>query len=104
MRPQDFWSYYQKGLILEQLADYQTALECYQKALEIELEEEFIYRQACCYALLNKPNWAITYLERAIELYPTKYLRLAVQDRVWQDYQQKSGFQALIEKKQQQYL
>ena len=104
LRPQNFWVYSQKGLILEQLGNYSLAIACYQTALDLSPKQDaLIYQQACCYAELNQTNWAITCLEKAITISPLKYLALANEDLVWQNYTSKFGFQSLIATNQQKY-
>ncbi|MEO1691211.1 MAG: tetratricopeptide repeat protein, partial [Cyanobacteria bacterium J06631_6] len=61
------------------------------------------YYQGCCYQALQNRNWAIICLEKAIDIYPTKYLNLAVNDPAWSEYRLQPGFKLLIINKSHRY-
>ncbi|NJR45710.1 MAG: hypothetical protein HC775_07920, partial [Hyellaceae cyanobacterium CSU_1_1] len=42
-------------------------------------------------------------LEKAIDLYPAKYLPLAVNEAIWADFRRQQGFQLLITNKSRRY-
>jgi tetratricopeptide (TPR) repeat protein len=104
IKPDDYWAWYQQGTVWQQLEQLTQAIKCYEEALKIDVEADFIwYRNACCYARLNNINWAITSLEKAIDLEPEKYLKLAIEASIWQEFRKLVGFQALITNKSRKY-
>ncbi|MCX9085671.1 MAG: tetratricopeptide repeat protein [Candidatus Methanoperedens sp.] len=58
-----------KGSVLDDLGKYEEALECYDKALEINPKDDDIwFNKACSESKLNNKIKSIEYLQRAIEL------------------------------------
>ncbi|NJN22661.1 MAG: tetratricopeptide repeat protein [Leptolyngbya sp. RL_3_1] len=63
------------GLTLRHLSDYDSAVEAFNKALSITPDQPLaFFQQACCYAALDRPDWAIEHLRRAIALDAAKYI------------------------------
>ncbi len=87
-------------MVLEQLDRISDAINCYLHALSLDVRASAAYYQlACCYAKQNKVYWAITFIEKAIDLNPESYLKLAIEDSIWFEYRQQAGFMKLIHKK-----
>lgn len=104
VKPNDYWTWYQKGIIWQQLSQFDQAINCYQAALHVDSKSSLIwYQLACCYALQKNPNWAIISLEKAIDLDPHKYLDAAVNQPEWQEFRRQVGFQLLIKNKSKKY-
>ena len=84
--PRGYWTWYRKGIVFEALGYYADAISRYAQAI------------ACC-AQLKNTNWAIASLEKAIDLYLPKYLELATNESIWQQFRQQIGFQSLLTNK-----
>ncbi|MGA1410906.1 MAG: tetratricopeptide repeat protein, partial [Prochlorotrichaceae cyanobacterium] len=54
------------------------------------------YNKACCYALQNLLEPALTYLQQAIKLNPEKYRDMARSDSDFDNIRKSDRFQALI--------
>jgi tetratricopeptide (TPR) repeat protein len=71
------------GLTLRQLHQYEEAIEAFNKALAIEPDQALaFFQQACCYAALDRQDWAIEHLRRAIQAQGRATLREAALRRV----------------------
>ena len=103
LEPKDYWAWYQKGAVLEQIKQFKQAIDAYQQVIELDLYSDAWYRQACCYVELNNTNWAIICLEKAIDLKPRKYLEAAVNEPIWEEFRLQKGFQLLITNKSDRY-
>ncbi|MGB5596241.1 MAG: tetratricopeptide repeat protein, partial [Crocosphaera sp.] len=91
VKPNDYWSWYQKGQIWQQLNLCEAAINCYQKALEAEPNDEYAwYYQGHCQAVLKNKDQAINCLLEAIDISPDIMLELAKNNHAFDSYWQDS--------------
>ena len=66
--PLDAESCFARGNALYSKGEYQRALDCYERAIELKPDDaEAFYNMACSFSLLNKKKEALSYLGKAIE-------------------------------------
>ena len=87
-----------KGLAMSNLGRYEDAIVAYNKALALKPDyDNALYNKACAYALWNKPDEALEFLQKAIELAPEKYIELAKTDTDFDSLREDPRFQSLIQ-------
>ena len=85
-KPEDYWAWYQKGLILQELNQWLEAISCYEKALETEPEDEIAwYQKALCHLQLNEIEDSLICILKAIDGYPEKYIALVKENPVFNE-------------------
>ena len=108
LEPDDYWTWYQKGIIEQELDNLSKAIAYYDRAITLDSKSDTAYyKRACCYALLknttSNTNQAIINLEKAIDLYPEKYIQLAIDESIWHKFHRQKGFQLLVDNKSRLY-
>ena len=86
-----------RGIALTKLQRYQDALESYDQSDRYQARfTEAYYNKACSYALQSNVELAIENLEKAIQLVPGKYQKLAKTDPDFDKVRNDKRFQELI--------
>ncbi len=72
LSPQSHRAWYYLGVLAEQDSDYNNAVDCYKKSIEIEpAESEYIIALAQCYAIQDRHDAAVGFLKEKINAFPT---------------------------------
>ncbi|MHC5818948.1 MAG: TPR end-of-group domain-containing protein, partial [Nostoc sp.] len=87
-----------QGIALTKLHRYQDAIGSYDRAIAIKQDlHQVYYNKACSYALQNNVELAIENLEKAIQLVPDKYKKLAKTDPDFNKVRSDKRFQELVQ-------
>jgi len=79
------------GMVLRQLSANEAAIDAFNKALALTPNHPLaFFHQACCYGALQRPDWAIEHLRRAIALDPARYLPRSQREPVLQGLEARS--------------
>lgn len=97
IEPDKFEAWINRGIALTKLRRYKEGLASYNEAISINPNShQAYYNKACNYALQNKPDLAIEYLVKAMEMQPEKYQKLAQNDTDFDKIREKKEFQELL--------
>lgn len=100
LQPDFHKAYYDRGLSLWALGDLPAALGSFTKTLEVCGDYgPALYNSACVYALLNDPDTALDFLERAVAIAPEKYVRMLGKDEDLKVLHRDRRFQVLLNSK-----
>ncbi|NEQ51933.1 MAG: tetratricopeptide repeat protein [Leptolyngbya sp. SIO3F4] len=87
-----------KGNSLANMGRYEDAIQAYDAALAIKPgSANALYNKACVYSLCYKPERALEFLQKAIELAPEEYIELAKTDTDFDSLREDPRFQTLIQ-------
>ena len=79
--PQEFW--YKKGFSLYELGQYEDALECLDKDLQVKPNYVSNYTKGAIYLILKKYNESLECFNKAIEQKQSEILKYAQQGNQW---------------------
>jgi tetratricopeptide (TPR) repeat protein len=86
-----------RGIALKNLGQYQKALSSFDAALKSKPDDAAsLYNKAGCYAQLGNAELALENLQRAIELNPEKYIKMANNDSAFDIIRDTARFQSLF--------
>ncbi|GFE68601.1 tetratricopeptide repeat protein [Chroococcus sp. FPU101] len=96
LKPDDYAVWYFRGITLSNLGQFEEAIQSYDKVLKFKSEDaNTYYNKACCYALQENIDQALSNLQQAIAL-DQQYQVMAKTDSDFDDIRSDQRFQNLI--------